>query len=232
MLRARDIMSRSVVSIGPNNSVLEAAKLMVENRISAVPVIDGSRLVGILSEGDLVHRQEIGTAGHRRSWWLRLFQDPAALAEEYARSHSRHVFDVMSQTVHAVDELASVSEVAELLDRKKIKRVPVTADGTLVGIISRFDLIRAFVASAVQETFRSADSDLAIRTKLWNELRDQPWATTAGLNLQVIDGRVTLSGCIGSEYERMATRVLAENISGVRVIEDHRIIIDYPDVTL
>lgn len=232
MLRAKDVMSRTVISIGPYSTVKDAAQLMIDRNISAVPVIDGTRLVGILSGGDLVHRAEIGTAEHRRSWWLRLFRDPDALARQYARSHSRHVFDVMTRRVHTVSEITPVTDVAQLLDRHKIKRVPVMRGETVVGIVSRADLMRAIVAAANAAPLKQEEGDLAIRARLLQELHKQPWATAFGSNLEVAEGLVSFSGCVGSEEERRATRVLAENLPGVRGVEDHRVIVDYPTVAL
>lgn len=162
MLYAKDIMSGTVVSIDPNATILEAAKLMMDQRISAVPVIDGMRLVGMLSEGDLVHRAEIGTEEHRHSWWFRLFRDTGVLAEEYARSHSRHVFDVMTRRVHSVAELTPITDVAEVLDRNRIRRVPVLKDQTVVGIVSRADLVKAIVAAARKEPPLSHDADIML----------------------------------------------------------------------
>jgi CBS domain-containing protein len=231
MLYAKDVMTREVVSIRSDSTVVEAAALMLRNRISAVPVIDDGRLVGIISEGDLVHRAEIGTAEHARSWWLRLFRDAGSLAEEYARSHARRVADLMTPHVHTVAEVTPVSKVADLLDRARIKRVPVMRGDSVVGIVSRADLMKAVVATARQDVPARA-SDGAIRRALLEELRRQPWATAAETSVEVHDGLVSFWGTIASEDERRATRILAENVAGVRGVEDHRLVIDFPAYAL
>src|SRR5690606_33869662 len=126
---------RNVISADPATTVVEAAHLMLENRIGAVPVLEGTRLVGIVSEGDLVHRAEIGTADNRGSWWLRLLGDAGSLAEDYARTHSRYVRDAMTRHVHTVAELTPVAEIADVLDRNRIKRAPVMNGDRLAGIV-------------------------------------------------------------------------------------------------
>lgn len=231
MLHAKDIMTREVVAIAPASTVAEAAALMIDKRISAVPVVEDGRLVGIISEGDLVHRAEIGTEGHARSWWLRLFRDAGSLAEDYAKSHSRRVADLMTRNVHTVTELTPVSTVADLLDRARIKRVPVLRGDSVVGIVSRSDLVKAVIAMTLPAKPVPVD-DASIRARLLEELQGQPWATTTETSVDVLDGVVSFWGTLGSEDERRATRVLAENIAGVRGIEDHRILIDFPAYAL
>lgn len=231
MLHAKDVMTRDVISIGPDATVVEAAKLMIDRRISGVPVIDGERLAGIVSEGDLVHRAEIGTAEQGRSWWLRLLAGAGSLAEEYTRSHSKHVHDVMTRHVYAVAEVTPVAKIAELLDRKRIKRVPVMRGETVVGIVSRGDLLKAIVAAAAAPSTAAPD-DMAIRARLLDGLKHEPWATTVGTSLEVHDGVVSLWGSVGSEGERKATRVLAENVDGVKSVHDHRVVLDFPNIAL
>lgn len=231
MLHAKDVMTREVISIGPESTVLEAAELMLKNRISAVPVIADGRLVGILSEGDLVHRAEIGTAGHTPSWWLRLFKNPGALAEAYARSHSRRVADLMTGDVHTVSETTPVADAADLFDRARIKRVPVMRGDTVVGMLSRADLLKALVASG-HEGGDAKPDDETIRARLLEEIGREPWATLSELNVEVKDGFVSFWGTAASEEERRATRVLAENLDGVKGVRDDRIVIDFPAYTL
>ena len=146
-MQARDIMTERVITVGPETTVREIATLLLERRISAVPVVEESgEIVGIVSEGDLIHRNEIGTELRGRSWWLRLFDDSAALAERYSKSHGAKARDVMTRDVVSVDETVSLADIAELLETKHIKRVPVIRDGRLAGIVSRADLVRALAA--------------------------------------------------------------------------------------
>ncbi len=231
MLHAKDIMTREVVSIRSDSTVAEAAAAMVAHHISAVPVMEAGRLVGIVSEGDLIHRVEIGTAEPRRSWWLRLFKDGMSLAEEYARSHSRHVADLMTRDVHTVDELTPVPQIADLLDRVRIKRVPVMRGTRVVGIVSRADLVKA-IAGTRLGSGESRTDDAGIRARLLDELQGQPWTSASEASVEVEGGIVSFRGTVGSEDERRATRVLAENIEGVRRVEDYRVMIDFPSYAL
>lgn len=231
MLHAQDIMTRKVVTVRSDSTISEAAAQMVRHSISAVPVVDDGLLVGIISEGDLVHRAEIGTAERSRSWWLTLFRDPSTMAKEYARSHSRHVADLMTRTVRSVEEKASVEQIAELMDRARIKRVPVTRGGAVVGIVSRADLVKA-IAGAKPEDTDAHPSDEGIRTRLLEELGLQPWASATQIGVEVRDGFVSFWGTVNSEEERRASRILAENLAGVRGVEDHRLAIDFPAYAL
>ena len=232
MLCARDVMTRDIISIGPEATVVEAARLMIGRRISGVPVLENNRLVGIVSEGDLVHRAEIGTAEQRVSWWLRLLSDAGSLAEDYTRTHSRYVGDVMTRRVHTVEETATVTEIAGLLDRNRIKRAPVMKGGGLTGIVSRSDLLKAVLRALEQAGASAAADDRTIRAHLLDELMHEQWASSNGTSVEVHDGVVSLWGNIGSESERTATRVLAENIAGVKGVEDHRVVLDFPNIEL
>lgn len=232
MLRAGDFMTRDVVSIGSGGTIVEAARLMIDRRISGLPVIDGGHLAGIVSEGDLVHRAEIGTGEQRHSWWLRLLVDPGSLAENYTRSHARYVGDVMTKQVHTLEETTPIAEIAALFDRHRIKRAPVMKGGRVAGIVSLADLLR-LVLDALQPSRPAATADdAAIRAHLLEELARERWATTVGISVEVSDGIVSLWGNIGSESERVATRVLAQNIAGVKAVEDHRVVLDFPNVAL
>ena len=138
----------------------------------------------------------------------------------------------MTRDPHTAAETTPVSEVAELLDRNRIKRVPVMRQDRVVGIVSRAELMKAILMSAAAEPDQPAPDDLVIRSNLLEELRSQPWATGTAANLAVKDGTVTLWGGVGSESERKATRILAENVKGVRSVDDRRVVIDYPAVAL
>ena len=227
MLIARDIMTSPVVAVGPESTVGEVADLLVSHGISAVPVIEGGALLGIVSEGDLIRRAEIGTAPQHRSWWLRLFADNAALAADYVRSHSVHVIDVMTRKVTTVTDSTPVAEIASLLERKRIKRVPVVRDGQVVGIVSRANLVRA-LAAASKSPFIASHGDSRIRQEILDALRSESWPSAESRDVTVTDGVVIFRGAYLSEQERKASRVLAENISGVRAVDDHRVRRDLP----
>ncbi len=226
MLRAKDIMTSPIISVGPDARVADVAELLLTHGISAVPVIEKGTLRGIVSEGDFLHREEIDTLPPNRSWWLGLFRDNGALARGYAKTHSVHVADVMTRDVVTVDEETPVREIADILERRHIKRVPVLRDGRLTGIVSRANLIRA-LAVAFQGTLLPVSREESdIRTDVLTALRKESWTVTTGLDASVADGVVTLWGTFQSEDERRASQVLVENIPGVSAVDDRRVLID------
>jgi CBS domain-containing protein len=220
-MQAADIMTTNVVSVGPETSVQEIASLLSERGISGVPVVDGKRqLVGMISEGDLMRRVETGTQ-LRRSWWLEMLSTNTELASEYVKTRGRRARHVMTPDVVSITEATSLAEIADLLERHRIKRVPVVRDGILVGIVSRANLVRALASSGGQTTGAGTDRDDVIRDRLLAELKRQKWAEASPGNVIVTDGVVHLWGTILSEEERQALRVAAENIAGVRGVQDH-----------
>ena len=223
-MQASDIMSSPVFSVGPDTSVREIASLLFEKRISGVPVLDQGRLVGLVSEGDLLHRHEIGTDHTKRtgSWWLRMFsagQTPA----EYVKAHGRRARDVMTRGVETVMPDTPVAEIATLLESRGIKRVPVMRDGQLVGIVSRANLVQALAGMRPAAIRVTPPADQAIRGRLKAELERQSWWQQAASNVIVTDGVVHYFGTFQSGDQQDAARVAAENIPGVRGVEDHRV---------
>jgi CBS domain-containing protein len=221
-MRAMDVMTTEVITIDENTSVQALAKLLSDRGISGAPVVDAAnRLVGIVSEGDLLHRAETGTerqAERRRSWWL----DTIALdlARDYIKSHGRTVKDVMTRDVVSVVETTELADVAMLLETKRIKRVPVVRDGKLVGIVSRANLVRALAASA-PATAADGD-DHTIRAQLLAELSGKEWTNVWAADIIVKDRIVHLwSSSDQSEDERQALRIAAQNTPGVRGVEEH-----------
>jgi CBS domain-containing protein len=220
-MRARDVMVRAVATTTPDTTVEKVAQLMINLRISGVPVLDrNGQLVGIVTEGDLLRRVETGTE-RQRSRWSERFSANSRLAADYIKSHARRVEDIMTREVVSVGELATLSEIAELMETRRIKRVPVMHDGKIVGIVGRADLLQV-LASGGAET-ADEESDRRICERLLAELREQEWANVTESNVVVSDGVVHFWGTVGSEEERTALHVAAENISGVRGIEDHTI---------
>ena len=226
---ASDVMTRDVITIDPDQTVLQAARLMLQHRISGLPVIDHSgRLVGVLSEGDFLRRRETKTE-RRRSRWLEFLMGPGKIASEYTHTHGSKVGEVMSTDVQAVDENASLEDIVELMEHHRIKRVPVMCGQELVGIITRSNLMHAMVsmARAVPETEKATDkSDSAIREQLLAELKKEQWAPVAMTNVVVRDGVVELWGAIVDDRQRAALKVAAENISGVKAVKDHMVWIE------
>ena len=219
-MNAADIMTRDVIAVGPEARVAEIAGILLATRISGVPVLDGDRLVGIVSEGDLVRRVEAGTAP-RYSGWLALFMSSSSVADEYVHTHGRHARDVMTPEVVSVHDDAPVAEIAELLEWRRIKRVPVLdAAGAVVGIITRANLLKALASRAVPASLPA--DDLRIRDALLAELRQQGWAgRPEPENILVEDGVVHLWGRYDEPAVRRALVVAAEGTPGVRGVVDH-----------
>ena len=218
-MKARDVMVSPVITIKPSTSVRELAETLVKHRISAVPVIDDrGNLVGIVSEGDLLHRAEARTE-RRHSWWLTGLIGGETLASEYIKAHSRKVADVMTKRVITAAPDAPLHEVAALLEKNSIKRVPIVANGRIVGIVSRANLVQALASN--RKGLDIPVSDTTIREKILTELKGQPWAHTALLNITVNGGVVDLWGIAQSETERKAIRVAAEAVPGVCAVNDN-----------
>ena len=220
-MRAADVMTNEVITVGEDASVQEAAKLLVEHGISAVPVVDrDKRVVGMVSEGDLLHRAETGTE-RRRAWWLEMVASTNQLAGEYVKSHSGSVKDVMKRDVISVTEETTVADIAILLETNRIKRVPVLRDDRLVGIVSRANLVRALAMTIKERPSGAEADDRAIRDRLLAELKAQKWAEVSPANIMVKDGVVHLWSSYYSDQEKRALVVATESIPGVRGVEDH-----------
>jgi CBS domain-containing protein len=214
-------MVSPVITVKASSSIREVAQLLLERRISAVPVVDEhGKLIGIVSEGDLLHRAEAGTE-RQRPWWLSAMTEDETLAAEYAKSHGRKVRDVMTPRVITATPDTPLHKIAALMEKNAIKRVPIVADGQLVGIVSRANLIQA-VASARSE-LEIPLSDATIRDKVLAQLKSQAWAHTSQLNVTVSGGVVDLWGIVKSDAERKAIRVVAEGAPGVRAVNDNMI---------
>ncbi len=222
MMRAIDVMVRDVITVHPDTDVAEAIKLLSEHDVSALPVVDSKgHLIGIISEADLIHRVEIGTEKHR-PWWLEAVTGAAALAEDFAKSHGKKVDELMTTDVVSATEDMPLSEIATLLERKRIKRVPIVRNGKLVGVVSRSNLIQA-LASIVGHGEETGERDLDIRHELLARMEQQSWTDFGGRNVIVTGGVAHLWGLVGSEAERKALIALAEGVPGVARVSDEMI---------
>ena len=220
-MKARDVMVSPVITVRPSASVKEVAKIFLERQISAVPVVDDQgKIVGIVSEGDLLHRSEAGTQ-RQRPWWLLALTRDDALAADYVKAHARKVSDVMATEVITAGPDTPLHEIASTLEKYAIKRVPIVKDGQLVGIVSRANLIQAVASD--RKKLEISLSDTTIRDKLLAHLKSQRWAHTGLLNATVSDGVVDLWGISSSDTERKAIRVAAESMPGVVAVNDHLI---------
>ena len=221
-MKAKDIMVTTVTTVGPETSVRDVAKVLLANRISAVPVIDDQgRLVGIISEGDLVRRTELGTH-YRRSWWLELISgiNKEALAKAFLKSHGRKVRDVMTTKVVTAKPTTPLRDIATVLEKNRIKRVPIVVKGQVVGIVSRANIIQA-LAGLREEPERTTTSDSIIRKKVMKQIKSGKWSKGSLLNVTVQDGKVRLWGLVDSEAEKQAARVAAELVEGVKAVENN-----------
>ncbi|MDR3534507.1 MAG: CBS domain-containing protein [Rhodopila sp.] len=229
-MHATDVMTTNVITVAPDTSIQDLATLLGNHGISGVPVVDAANnLVGIVSEGDLLHRAETGTerrTERRRVRWLDSFLGDRDLARDYVKSHSRTVRDVMTRDVITVTETTGLDEIANLLETEGIKRVPVVRDGKVIGIVSRANLVRALVATKTQPATSTDIDDRTIRNTLLAELQGQPWARVWAADVIVRDKVVHL-WCSDdrSEEERRALRIAAENTPGVRGVEEHIVVV-------
>lgn len=219
MLTAGNIMTRDVITVQPETSVTDVAKLLRARNISGVPVMDseGGRMVGIVSEGDLIGHADVkGEA--KRSWWLGLLSDPQLAARDYVKAHGRTVGEVMTENVISVGPQTPVPEIARLLERHKIKRVPVMENGRLVGIVTRGNLLHALVSGTPEQ---SPMDDQARREHILRALRRQPWANLVTINVTVADGVAHIFGFVRSTAERKALMAAASTAPGIERVEDH-----------
>jgi len=225
-MRASDVMTANVITVTPETTVRDLAALLGRHGISGVPVVDAANdLVGIVSEGDLLHRAETGTmrrTATRRTRWLDWLTSDQDVARDYLKSHARTVRDVMTRDVISVSETTGLDEIADLLETRRVRRLPVLRDGKLVGIVSRANLVRALAMIQDQPTSDTLLDDFTIRDALLTELRDKQWAKVWAAEIMVRDKVVHLWYSDDQPLEeRQAIRVAAENTPGVTHVEEH-----------
>ncbi|MGO7211798.1 CBS domain-containing protein [Rhizobium ruizarguesonis] len=218
------IMTSAPITVTASSSVAEAAKLMLDNKISGLPVVDASgALVGIVSEGDFLRRSELNTE-RKRSWLLDWLTSPGKIADEYVRAHGRRVEEVMTAPVSAIAPTASISDAVRLMERQDIKRLPVVADGRLVGIVARSDLLRALSQALPIAAVSAGDAE--IQAAIDAELARQSWSRNGFIHCRVANGVAELTGTIFDERERLAAKVAVENVPGVTSIRDQLVWVD------
>jgi CBS domain-containing protein len=224
-MNAGDVMTQSTVTVDPDASITHAIHLMLKRRISGLPVVDDTgALVGIVTEGDLLRRAELGTQ-KRRPRWIEFLIGPGRLASEYVSACGRKVHEVMTTPVHTVTEDTPLTDVVRIMESKQVKRLPVLCEGRLVGILSRANLLRALV-SVPRDTKPANVADASIRKHLLAELAKQSWAPVALVDVIVKNGVVHLWGTLTEERQRQGIRVVAENTPGVKRVEDHLVWIE------
>ena len=218
-MRAHQIMTRPVITVTPETTILEAANTMLQRHISGLPVVDASgKLVGIVSEGDFIRRSEIGTQ-RKRGRFLKFILGPSAAAEDFVHGHGTKVSEIMTPQPVTITEDTPLEEIVRRMENSNVKRLPVTRGDRIVGIVTRANLLQAVASLARQVADPTADDD-HIRSRIVDTLAKQDWCPF-GLNVIVRDGIVHLSGVITEESSRQAAVVAAENVTGVTKVHDH-----------
>ncbi|MDF0603384.1 CBS domain-containing protein [Psychromarinibacter sp. C21-152] len=220
-MRAKDIMTTAVVTVPADEDVETATALMLQHHVSGLPVTGADdRIVGVISEGDLMRRirKDDGT---RRSWWLDLLGGTEDTAHDYVKARSHKVSDVMTREVISVDEDRLVVEIARLLEKHRVKRVPVVRDGRVVGIVSRANLLHALSTVGEESLPTPSEDDRAIRQRVAAALKEVPGSSANQINITVESGDVSLWGIADSDAQKDAYRVAAENVPGVRRVDVH-----------
>jgi len=224
-MKASDVMTSPVKTVGPRDTIRTAIETMLCGHMSGLPVADGEgRLVGVISEGDLLRRTELGTE-KQHSRWLEFLVGPGRSASDYVQTHGRYIEEVMTADPIVVEADTPLEEVVGIMERRRIKRVPVVRDGVLIGIVTRSDLLASLLA-AEKAMVAPAGNDAAIRTAILAELQKKAWVPSVSIRIEVLDGAVTLSGTILDERERDALRVAAENVAGVKAVHDELVWVD------
>ena len=224
-MKVADAMTRSPIAITEDDTVLDAMSLMLQCRISGLPVVDSAGILkGIVTEGDFLRRSELDTE-RQHPRWLKYLLTPSQLAREYVSSHGCRVGEVMTACVFTVDEEASLADAVELMIKHHIKRLPVVKDGQLTGILSRADLLRAYVR-AVSAAVPGATTDAEIRRRIVAEIERCPWGPRTTVEVDVKEGNVRLRGVILDEDTRTALKVLAENVPGVKSVDDQVVTVE------
>ena len=222
-LQARDIMTRDVATVRAQTPVHDIAKLMTERHISGLPVVDAEgRIIGVVTEADLLHRVETHTE-KKSSWWLKLFSDSDALAREFSKAHGRTAGDIMTRNVVAVPENATIDVIADAFDARRIKRVPVVRGDLLVGIVSRGDIVRALLRLTEQAapTPPCARDRSRVRQQVLDRIREQPWINGGAINVIATENGVELWGNTETEDQRRAIKILIEELPDAGLVEDH-----------
>lgn len=227
-MRVRDVMTSPVLSVTPETPVRDALRVMLDKRVSGLPVVDEvGMLVGLVSEGDFLRRSELGT--EKRRSWFDFLRGSGRAAEAYAHSHGRTVGEVMSREVVTISHNAPLEEAVGLMEKRHIRRLPVT-DGEALGIVTRSDILRALLPKVEQACDAEASGgtvpDETIRAAIVAEFQKQPWAPAMLIDVRVAQGVVELGGALVDERQRPAIRVIAENVHGVRAVKDRMVWID------
>jgi CBS domain-containing protein len=218
-----ELMKSDVIAVEPGNTLADAVRMMISRHVSGLPVVEDGKLVGIVTQGDLLRRAEIGT-GEKKSSWFKAFFRPGSLANEYVHTHGRYVRDVMTASPISVTPDSSLADVADIMCERHVKRLPVLKDGKLAGIISRTDLLTVLARRLIDIAPPLTDSKIAEQIRA--TLAAEEWAPKSGITVKITDGVVDLEGVIISDAEGRAIRVIAETTPGVKDVRDHLVFVD------
>jgi CBS domain-containing protein len=222
-MQTRQIMTQNVITVSPETCVVDAARTMLNNHISGLPVVENGRMVGIVTEGDFLRRAELGTERKRLNW-LQFILGAGREAADYVQSHGCKVADVMTRDPVTVSEDTELQSLVAIMEAHHVKRLPVTREGRLVGIVTRANLLRA-VADVARDIIGPTANDDDIRVRVTKTLAEADWCP-AGLQVTVRDGIAHLHGVIIDERARRAVIVAAENVAGVKAVKDGLVLVD------
>ena len=217
----QEVMTVPVITVQPTASIGEAARIMVEHGVSGLPVTEPDHtLVGMISEGDFLRRAELKTDGGAPQWWTEFFRGSGKAAEDYVRTHSRTVADVMTGDVVTIAPSAKLVDAVRLMEKHHIKRLPVVEEGSLVGLMARADLVRLFARRFADKPVETMLNDETIRRAVLDEIGRQGWSGKGLIHVAVHDGVVDLTGIVYDDRSRLAARVAAENVAGVKSVNE------------
>jgi CBS domain-containing protein len=211
-VRAKDVMSEGVLSVGADASVLEAAKLLINCRVSAMPVVDEAGIMaGIVSEADLM-----GDAGDYKA--------------AYAGQPTRKVTDVMTRQVATASEDTPITALADLMKARNIQRLPILKNGAVVGIVSRVDILRGLISFSRggDEGRPTFHRDEELRREVYAACQGRSWSLAKQMDVVVNGGVAHLWGVAPTDLVRKAYRAAAENVPGVKTVEVHMHIVPPP----
>jgi CBS domain-containing protein len=218
-MRVRDVMTYGVIGVSETATLAEAVETLLRSQVSALFVFDANHgLVGVLSEGDLLRRSELGT-DERRPRWLEFLLSGGRLAEAYVRTHERKVGEIMTTPVATVSEDTELGEAVDLMLHRRVKRLAVLRGDAVVGVIARSDLLKGLLSAL--PSANALRADVEIKAAIQAELDKLGWAPRASVRVEVANGVATFDGAVTDQRLRSGLKVIAENTPGCVAVRDH-----------